>query len=320
MLKSLKSVILTSLVAITAVGCGTGPRMAMAPGTAVAAQSAKNAPFRLCTYNVKNLYDVAQPGLDGGNSTPVKPVKEREALALTMHKVNADVVGLVEIQSKEALTKFRDQYLGDMGYTNVVFVKGNDPRSSNVALISRFPVTNVVSHKDETFPVPGLSGPQKFSRDLLEVHMQAPSGYRFTVFQSHLKSQHGGDEADVKRLAEGQQVRKIIDRFDAANPRANYAVCGDLNDVAQSPPVQAITNRPNSPLLDPIGMIGDWIYTYHPKQYRSRIDYILLSKGMAADYIQGSVEVLRKFDEEFTNYKASDHLPAYLDIQGGSDR
>lgn len=335
-MKKVIPALLSSLFLLASVGCGqaplnpalmprqVGPMNVRANSVAPTAPGRQTGTLRLATYNIRNLFDgIQNPGKEPEKA---KPEKEKAALAQAMRDINADVIGLQEVESKEVLTQFRDQYLADMGYREVVLVEANDPRGIDVALMSRYPVTAVKSHKDVRFPVPGQAQPAGFSRDVLQVRVQGPNNYALTVFVLHLKSQHGGDEADVRREAEARAAQQIIGAFQKANPRENVIVMGDFNDTPLEKPIQ--------PLVSGLGLtdvimkdLGSdtWVFTYHPQKYRSRIDFMLLSPSMMNEYIPRSVKLYKpsKQGEQWQKlhfYDASDHIPVTLDLNITADR
>jgi endonuclease/exonuclease/phosphatase family metal-dependent hydrolase len=298
-------------------------RSAVAPrlGAFSTSQAGK---LRIATYNVRNMFD----GIKDNPNNPderAKPDKEYQALSESLHKINADVIGFQEVESKGVLTAFRDKYLQDMGYTEVVLIEGNDSRGIDVALFSRFPISNVTSHKEARFNVPG-QGVAGFSRDLLQVQIHPSANYQFTMFVGHLKSQHGGAEADARRLAEATKAQEIINTFQQANPRENVVVVGDFNDTVETQEIAPLVRGTNT--VDIIGQdlgSGSNVYTYHPQQYRSRIDYILLNKNMVNEYIPKSVDIHKPYKTEkgwqdLNFYDASDHIPTTIDLDISQDR
>jgi len=283
--------------------------------------------LRIASYNIRNLFD----GIPAPGGPPEQPKPEKELIALgeAMRAINADVVALQEVETKEVLTQFRDKYIRDMGYREVVLIDANDPRGIDVALFSRYPVIDVKTHKDLRFPVPG-QGEQGFSRDLLQVRIQGPNNYIFTAFVVHLKSKHGAEAADAKRRAEAEQINRIVSEFQRQNPRENVVVLGDFNDTVQAPTIAPVVNPQVSGLglydiiHEEFGM-QPWVFTYHPQKYRSRIDYILLNQNMKNEYIPRSVQLYKpsKEGEQWKNlffYDASDHIPITIDLNISQDR
>lgn len=311
-----------ALLAITLSGCGFDS-LGLVGGagdgktTAQGADAAPAGKFTLATYNVENLFDGSNTVLDPKTS-PAKSDEDKRALANAMRELNADVVGLVEVESKATLRNFRDAYLADMGYKHLALTEGNDGRGIDVAILSRFPITHTKSHKNAEFGVPGFSTPQHFSRDLLQVQIKPGKGYSFTVFMTHLKAHAGGAAADAKRKAEAQEIRGILRDFEEKNPRANYALMGDFNDQPNTETLKVLLEgRDRDPkLYDALAELGTSAFTYHPLKFRGRIDYILLSQGIKQEYVANSATILDTPDAQ----QASDHLPAKVTIDATRDR
>jgi len=283
----------------------------------------------VATYNVENLFDGVQN--PGGEKETAKPKKELEALARDIKDMNADVIAFVEVESKETLKNFfLDKYLPGNNY-EVVLVKGNDGRGINVAVATKIPVLNVVSHKDLTFPAPEINKQIQFSRDLIQVEMKTANGYPFTMFVSHLKSKLGNAvESDSKRKAEATAIEGVVTQYQEANPKVNFVVCGDFNDTPESVALKPLL-KPSAgvQLTDIIGKdlgLGKDIYTYHPQKFRGRIDYILVSPGMMNEYVPKSVEIKKEIanatsEEIKASYlNASDHLPAIVKFDTSVDK
>ena len=133
--------------------------------------------------------------------------------------------------------------------------------------------------------------------------LEVNPGYRFTLLNAHLKSKRPvrvADQADM-RLEEAKALRNIVERRLESDPGANIVVVGDLNDSRDSPPVRALLGRGRSRLVDtrPAERNGDtepnvnprysprrvaWTYHYGKEDSYQRIDYILLSPGMAREW------------------------------------
>ena len=267
----------------------------------------------VATYNVENLFD----GVQNKGKAAEKPKSEEQlkALSASMHDINADVIALQEVESRATLKKFKDTYLSDMNY-EIVLREGNDPRGIDVAVLTRLKVADVKSHKNVKINVPN-SAPQTFSRDLLQVRLVANAKYTFSFFVTHLKSQIGGDDADAKRKAEVQKIREFMRDYEKQNKRSNYILAGDFNDVPSSESLQPILDPRASGLAlhdivwEDLGS-GPDVFSFHPQEHRSRIDYILPSFGMHADYIKNSVQIHKapkNGGDPNMFFNASDHLP-----------
>ncbi|MBT9548671.1 MAG: endonuclease/exonuclease/phosphatase family protein [Candidatus Sericytochromatia bacterium] len=265
------------------------------------------ATLKLATYNVENLFD-GIPDNPRNKKERAKPKKELRALADIFHLEQPDVVAMQEVESQKTLKDFRDKYLKDMNYQEPIVIEGNDPRGIDVAVMSKWPIVAVKSHKDFKFELKGRK--RGFGRDLLQVTLKAPSGYTLTVFAVHLKSKLGDKkESDAVREAEATAIQGLLKTYQSQNPKANFVVMGDFNDEPTSAPLKPLLGPQN-----PLGLVDiaaqdlgikPSVFTYHPKKYRSRIDYILVSPSMMPEYRPRSVHIQQNPEA----YWASDHLP-----------
>lgn len=308
-----------SLLALSLTGCGL-PGSGLSAGTPAEMEADAKLPpagkFKLATYNVENLFDGSNTVLDP-KTNPPKSDADKQMLAKSMRTLNADVVGLVEVESLATLRNFRNDYLADMGYKYLALHEGNDPRGIDVAVMSRFPITHIQSHENAEFGVPGQPQPGKLSRDLLQTTIKVGKGYSFTLFMTHLKARPGDPYSDAKRLAEAQFIRRILRDFEDKHSNANYALMGDFNDRPTSETLQTfLQGRDRDPkLFDALSELGPEAYSYHPIKYRGRIDYILLSQGIRKEYVAGSAQIQNTPEA----IEASDHLPGSVVIDGSRD-
>jgi endonuclease/exonuclease/phosphatase family metal-dependent hydrolase len=251
--------------------------------------------FRIASYNVKNLFDdVDDPNKDD-EGTPAKPAVEQRALAAVIDRSDADVLALQEVENLEILTEFRDKHGLAEEYPHLVLVEGNDKRGIDVALMSRHPITNVKTHKDKVFDVPGQE-PRGFLRDLLQADIEVPKYGPVRFFAAHFASKIGGDRADAMREAEAKAAREIIKEQVRDFPGQKYVVMGDFNDTPESKAVRTMLDqdRDGWSLLDGFREEPDAVsYPTSEKSARKwgykRIDQILVSPEMAATQVDQDV-------------------------------
>lgn len=255
------------------------------------AKSVSGNTIRVATCNALNLFDAYDDPYTTDEATPEKPRAELQALAENLRLLNADVIAFQEVENRGILTRFLEVFLPDMGYQHVVLIEGNDSRGIDVAVASRIPIGPVTSHAYMRFADPD-GGTDRFQRDFLRVTIEPPGGQPFDVYVVHLKSKSGEDDTEPIRMAEARQIRKLLDQRLAADPDAAFLICGDFNDEMDSRPLQVILGTGDRQLVTLFGDVpAEERITYNQEPYRSMIDFIICSPGMAQRYVSGSYEI-----------------------------
>ena len=176
-------------------------------------------------------------------------------------------------------------------------------------MLSKFPIVARRPHTNDNFLLNG----RRFSvsRGFAEVDIRVNPAYTFTLITAHLKSRRPVPTADETelRLEEAKILRGKIDARLAADPNANIVVLGDFNDTKDTPSTKEVIGRGKFKLVDtrPAERNGDnaphpnpafeprnvtWTYYYGKDDTYSRIDYILLSPGMAREWVTNATYVL----------------------------
>lgn len=259
--------------------------------------SAEN--FRVATYNVENYLD--QPT---ESRKQVKSAAARAKVRETILAMRPDVIALEEMGRPSALLELRDSLkAGGLDLPHWEHVTGWDT-NIHVCLLSKFPIVARRPHTNDTFLLSGRLF--HVARAFLEVDIRVNSNYTFTLLGAHLKSQSPVPEANQAelRLEEARLLREHIDARLAANPYANIIVLGDLNDTCNNKSVRTVIGRGKNQLEDtrPAERNGDnaphpanpnwsprnitWTHYYGVEDSYSRIDYLLLSPGMAREWVK----------------------------------
>lgn len=274
------------------------------------------ATFRVATFNLENYLD--QPM----DTRPAKSAASRARIRESLHALGAQVVALQEMGGTNELLELRASLRAEgLDYPYWDHVAGADPHI-HVALLSQFPITARRPHTSDSFLLLG----RKFrvSRGFLEADLRVNARYSFTLITVHLKSRRPVPEADEAELREQEALllRDLIDARLRARPEANLVVLGDLNDTKDSPSVRALIGRGKFALFDtrPAERNGDtepaagrhsesrqitWTHHYAKEDSFSRLDYILVSKGMLREWLRAETCVLASPDWGV----ASDHRP-----------
>ncbi|MFO0974600.1 MAG: endonuclease/exonuclease/phosphatase family protein [Phycisphaerae bacterium] len=249
--------------------------------------------IRIGSFNTLNLFDEFDDPYTHDEGTPAKPRGELLRLSETIHRLDADVLALVEVENRGVLERFNRALLGDLGYHDVVLFEGNDARGIDCAVLSRLPVGPVTSYRHVEFP---LSNGRKtrFRRDFPRVHIEPAGGAAFDLFVVHLKSKRGENVASPPiRAAEAAEIRRICDGLLAADVKARFVICGDFNDTWESDALKTIRGAGPSELHCFFeDLPADNRITFNAEPHRSMIDFILCSPEMATHYVAKSYRIL----------------------------
>lgn len=213
--------------------------------------------------------------------------------ARVMNDIEADVLGIVEAESRPVLWAFNNEILPALGgkpFRHVMLIDGNDERGIDVGLMSRtgYPIGRMRSHVDDR-----LANDQPvFSRDCPEFEVATPTGARLVVMVNHLKSKgYGGTtDSNARRKAQAERVAEIYEGLIASGTE-HVAVIGDLNDTPTSGPLEPLIKGTTlkdvfeHPSFDDGGHPG----TFGLCNATNKIDYILLSPSLFGKVKAGGV-------------------------------
>lgn len=275
-------------------------KMLLATATAIVLSlTARAETFRVAAYNVENYLDQPTESRRNIKSDAAK-AKIREVI-LTM---KPDVIAFEEMGALSALLELRDSLKQaglDLPYYE--HITGYDT-NIHVCLLSKFPIIARRPHTNENFLLNGKRF--QVSRGFTEVDLKVNDHYQFTLIGAHLKSRRqiaDADEAEL-RFEEGKRLRAIIDQRLSANPEANLVVLGDFNDNYNTKAIKEIVGAGKTKLIDtrPAEQNGDnlpnpanprysprneaWTHYYGVEDSYSRIDYLMLSPGMAKEWVK----------------------------------
>ena len=250
--------------------------------------------FRVATYNVQN-YIEERSGTRPAKSEAAK-AKVRESIRAT----KADVIALQEMGGTNALLELRASLKRDgCDFPFWEHISAWDT-NIHVAVLSKFPILARRPHTNDSFVL--LAKQYHVRRGFAEVDIQVTTNYSFTLITAHLKSRlpvYEANEAEL-RTEEAKILREKIDTCFATNVNVNLVVLGDFNDTPDTRSTRAVIGRKHA-LIDtrPAERNGDdqpnenprypppkitWTHYYGKEDRYSRIDYILLSRGLAHEW------------------------------------
>jgi endonuclease/exonuclease/phosphatase family metal-dependent hydrolase len=300
--------------------------------------------LRLATYNVENLFDQKDDPANPFDQDEMTDEARLQNLAKTIRELDADILCLEEVESKECLLWFRDNYLKGLGYEYAASEDNGYNRGIEQSVLSRVPIEKaevytgadlVISDMEArrnadaakrlggTWAPPAKGAiPERFQRSPMRVDLKTKDGYPLTVFVVHFKA---GRDFDHQRELEALQVEAWVEAELAKNPDANIAVVGDYNGTPNDMNVKALR-------MSDDGLVSayDWRFdpkakaaTYATHASERAIDFIVMSPGLAADCVDGSYFVLGTMQlhkeadwrtaEKPKGY-ASDHMPVSIEL------
>ncbi len=222
--------------------------------------------------------------------------------AKTIFEVGADILCLVEAESRPVLKSFQEKMAEELSlpetYRHVMLIDGNDMRGIDVGIATRsgFPIGRMRSHADDLKP----DGFPIFSRDCPEFEVQTPSGETIIVLANHFKSKFGGNSpsSQAKRLAQSEAVKGYYERL-RAEGHAHIVVLGDLNDTPDSAELAPLLVDTDLRDISTHANFSDFqfetanghrgIGTFGLGNDDDKIDYLLLSPALFSKVTAGGI-------------------------------
>lgn len=259
------------------------------------------------------------------------PVNHESMLntARVIKEINADVLGVVEAESRPVLSQFSKDIITAMGgtpFSHVMLIDGNDTRGIDVGVMTKagYPITKMISHVDDMHDSENI-----FSRDCPQYTIKTAEGNTLHVLVNHFKSKGYGDprRSEAKRVLQATRVNEIV-RGLLDSGEKFIAVVGDLNDTPDSDALAALTSGDilrdafDHSEFDDGGFKG----TYGSCTARNKIDYLLLSPSLFGKVSAGGVfrkgmwpgKRPKKWDVfeslELPVHAASDHAAIWVDL------
>ncbi len=296
-------------------------------------------PIRIATFNIENLFarynfkKNLKPSDDGGfqiNDLAFNIYNdlEKNITAKAIKAINADIICLQEVESLQVLDRFNSQRLVGLNYKHRILIDGNDPRQIDVAILSRYPIISIRSHREERSSTSPL-----FSRDCLEAVIDV-DGKLLHLYVNHFKSMIGGrDKTHNRRLVQVNKVIEYIERdWKKKKYEGNFIVLGDFNDYLEgkSAVTALVHHKGLENVLERLPKDEQWTHYYSKGDY-TQLDYLLLSKSLAKlnkDILPCLMrEGLPLRATKYTgkrfpgigedNPKSSDHCGLFMDIELG---
>lgn len=207
-----------------------------------------------------------------------------------INALKADVLCMVEVESRPVLHRFNETMLKEAPYPHAMLIDGNDERGIDVGMLCRRPLTDLRSHVDDLDPA---TKQPVFSRDCAEFEIDLPGTRHLWVLVNHFKSRGYGSKKsnDAKRLRQAETVASILRRFDLK--KQWVIVAGDFNELPNSESLGPLLKLPglrNS--FEKLPADADR-WTHRDDAIPSKndqIDYLLVSEGLWPHLQQVGIE------------------------------
>ncbi len=259
----------------------------------------------VATFNVRRYFDmICHSGQCGAaddfevQMSPESFEARTQQLAAAVQELKADIVLLQEIENAYCIGVLGGRLEGL--FEHRVIGETNFPASLDVGILARGILLEKRTHRASTdLPLPD-GGTTKFSRELLELHLEIDGAY-VVVFNAHFKSKSGDDPA--RRLAEAKATREIVLATVAERPEAVVVLGGDLNDTPSSEALIALEGDGGLVRLGaslPVGQ--DWTYLWGGGS--QALDHLYLATGASGSVVEGGVSIER---DETGTWGGSDH-------------
>lgn len=316
--------------------------------------------LKIASFNVLNYFTTFTNGATAGGQTGqgcslgssvsasncrgannlVEFNRQRSKIIRALTAMNADVVGLMEIQNNGAtaaqnLVDGLNAALGTNTYAVIADpVTGTGTDAIKVAMIYKpaklTPAAAALSDNDSINNRPTLA--QTFV---------AANGEKFSVLVNHFKSKSCSDSAGAnqdqgdrqgcynpQRIAQANRLLQFINTVQTQSGDSDVVVIGDLNAYGKEDPILTLTA---GGLQDQVARFnGDTDYSYVFDGESGYIDHALASNSMAAQ-ITGTLHWHINADEPFvidyntefkpqdlytdSPYRSSDHDPVIVGVQ-----
>jgi len=213
--------------------------------------------------------------------------------ARVINDVDADILGVIEAESRPALLRFSQNVigktLGGRPYAHAMLIDGNDDRGIDVAILTHagYDILSINSHVDDMDDTGRI-----FSRDCAHFEIATPHGTPVHVLVNHFKSKGYGTAADSneRRRRQAARVKAIYDKL--RQTQELVAVLGDFNDTPESQPLAPLIGGTD---LKDVSRHANFNSDGRPGTYANgtagnKIDYILLSPVLFANVKSAGVE------------------------------
>ncbi len=263
--------------------------------------------LRFITYNVENWLTMDRHVDRKALKSAPKPESEKQAVVAILSRHAPDVIGLCEIGEASDLAEIQEDLKAvGLNLPHSHYTGGSDP-TRHLGLLSRFPITSTAKPAETEYRLAGRTF--AINRGILDASITA-RGKSYRFLGVHLKSKRDVEQGDQDaiRLNEARLLRKHVNSILSSAADARIVVYGDVNDTWATPAVKTITGNYNDPTYLTAIKAKDsrgetWTYHWALHDIYSRIDFIMVSRGIHRDVNFPAAKIIDDADWD----EASDH-------------
>ncbi len=281
--------------------------------------------LKVASFNVLNYFTT----LDSrGADTEQEFTRQRDKIFAALAGLDADIVGLIEIENNDAAIMDLVSGLNDVVGTGTYALVDTGvigPDEIKVAYIYKPAAVSLVGGyavlDSDEFMDPNNLGEAKNRPALAQTFMDNQTGGIFTVVVNHLKSKGSScGEGDDHPLAGSCNLTRTLAAYElmdwlAGDPTGSgdedILIIGDLNAYDMEAPVQALVANGYSDLLDHLGDEGAYSYVYDGRL--GYLDHALAfaPSGTQEEIMGATVWHINADEPDILDYN-TDYNPEYL--------
>ena len=256
--------------------------------------------LRFIAYNVENWLTmdryVDRKQLKGAP----KPDSEKQAVIRILARQNPDAIGICEIGTAADLAELQEGLkAAGLNLPHSHYTGGADP-TRHLGFLSRFPITSTAKPAETEYQLAGQT--YGINRGILDATIEA-RGKNYRFLGVHLKSKRDSEQGDQEaiRLSEARLLRRHVDSILKTDANARLVVYGDFNDTRATPAIKQITGKYNDPTYLTAIPAKDsnqeaWTHYWELNDIYSRIDFIMVSKGLKEDVDFQAAKIINDSD------------------------
>jgi len=280
-----------------------------------------------------------------GASNYTEFVRQRTKIVEALSKIDADAVGLMEVQNNAvAAQNLVDALNAKVGAGTYAVAPG-----AAAGVIGTDAIKVSMIYKPGKLQAVGMSqidASPVNSRPTLAQTFRAPNGESFTLVVNHLKSKGScptsGADADqgdgqgcynATRLQQVSQLRNFVSALQASSGVSDVLLVGDFNAYAKEDPIHALTSNG---YVDQIGRFNTFGYSYVFDGAAGRLDHAISTASLSPKvshaldwHINADESLAQDYNLEFkqplcatcapdpytaTPYRSSDHDPLVVGL------